>query len=242
MFSEMCDTVVQRSGRLDRLNNGDIPAYANTVFRELQALGFFYKDGVEFQIAASSTDPTIWTYPQLFRKMRTAQYPDGSFPDHVMPGKGLRPYIHSNNTKGYYYSAANYIAFQNAASGIFQGNPTNNINIYYYQWLPRLKYYAVGLRPATYDETLAQWTYFNLSANPDPDNNLDYTLIANQPIALARVTNWTLISYIEMMTEGVLAKLFKGIKDDTRGIQSYSLWEKYKQDILKTEIWESLGK
>lgn len=241
MFSEICDLAAQRSGRLDRLNNGDIPAYLNTTFREMQAVAFFYKDGIEDVIAASSTDPTIWTYPTLFRKLRTAQYPDGSFPDHVQPGKGLRPYIHSNNTKGYYYAAANYIAFQNAASGIFQGNPTNNINLYYYTWLPRLKYYAVGLRPATYDTTTAAWTYFNLSGNADPDNNLDYTLLANQPIALLRVSNWMTISYFEFMIEGTLAKLFKGIKDDTRAVQSYSLWERYKKNIGETELWESLA-
>lgn len=240
MFSEMCDIVVQRSGRLDRLNNGDIPGYGNTVFRELQALAFFYKDGVEDIIATSTTDPTIWTYPILFRKLRTAQYPDGSFPNHVQPGKGLRPYL-GDNTRGYYYAASNYIVFQNAASGIFQGNITNNIKLYYYTWLPRLKYYPVAQRPAVYDETLATWTYSDQSGNNDPDNNLNYTLLANQPIALLRVTNWTLVSYVEMMIEGTLAKLFKGIKDDVRAVQSYSLWERYKKDIQETELWESLA-
>lgn len=234
MFSELCDTVVKRSGRIDRLNNGDIPAYANTSIRELQGGQFFYKDGYEDQIVANSTDPTIWTYPQLFRKLRTAKYPDNTYPTSVMPGKGQ---ICVNE---YYYAASNYIVFVGAATTIY--NTQNLISLYYYNWLPRLKYYAVGLRPATYDETTATWTYYDLSTNIDPDNNLNYTLVGNQPIALTRVVNWQLISYTEFLTEGVLAKLFKGIKDDVRAVQSYSLWQQYRKDIEKTEAFESLEK
>lgn len=221
MFSELIDSCIQRSGRKDR--QADIIDYANTTIRECQTLALFHRDLVEETVLATA-EPTVWTLPNTFRQMRVVLYPDGMYPDYMMPGKQQK-YLDR-----YYYAASGYMVFVGCGT---QGATTLSqvIKLAYYSYLPRLKYYAVGSRPAVYDDETNAWTYNPVTTDPD-----------EQAAARAKVSNWLLTHYNEMIKEGTLAKLFKSIKDQERSMMSYSLYKSMQEDIKKAEGFESLGK
>lgn len=237
MFSEIVDSVVSRSGRKDRLL--DIVDYVNGTIRECQAKGLFYKDGYEDEIPVALVDPLIWTPSYAIRHLRTVKYSDLSYPRLRQPGKVQQC------QEQYYYAAGNYYVFV-GSSGSSWTDPTlpGYVYVYSYLWQPRLKYYAVGLRPATYDDEAQVWTYYNLIgvAGVSPTLQQDWTQAANQPQALLYVTNWLLTDHREMIKEGTLAKLFKSVGDNARANLAYQLYIELRRDFVATELQESLEK
>ena len=244
MFSETVDSIIARCGRPDR--QADIVDWLNSTIRETQCRALFYKDMCEDQIAAVS-DPLIWTYPRKFRQMKCVKYPDqitmydgtytiglgSTYIDMVQPGKLQR------DTWQYYYAASNYLTFCGC------GSDGSMMSVAYYTYLPRLQYYALGQRPATWTQWSDDpnqdgfWSFLDGSPNYDPYSGVDPT--PTQKVGIAKVSNWLLLNYTELLKEGVLAKVFKSIKDNDRAATSYSLYKQYQQDLMSFEAYEALN-
>lgn len=227
MFSEVVDTVISRALRPDRKQ--DIIAWLNLTISEMQGkTNYFSKNLVEDAISVTVA-PFIWTRPERMQKLRTARYTNGVFPRFLMPG---RAQFQQND---YYYAGSTYFVFSGVSIGEF-------INVAYYQFRKRLKYFEPGVRPATYDFQTETWTYYNLLTLGAAPYNLDYTLSENQQTAQDLVSNWLLKDWYDLVTEGVLAKVYKGGNDETRAATHFSFFERtYNSTFLGSEIHETLG-
>lgn len=236
MFSELIDSAIQRSGRGERIN--DIVAYANQTVRECQSAHFFFRDLTEDQITGPTSSPVIWNIPQYFRKMRTVKYEslgyEPIYPDYRAPGQNQQTQSPAGN---FYYAAGSYFVFSgvvvnSASSSSIQ--VTQNINIAYYSWLPRLKYYASGSRPAIYDEPSNTWTYLQNGAYVSDLGDIDANSTAQN-----QVTNWLILTYWDVILEGTLAKLFKTVNDQ-RAISTFALFKQLAAIIEQNETFETL--
>lgn len=225
MYSEAVDTIVLRTGRKDRL--ADIQSYVNQVIRETQGKALYYRDMIEDQIAATAS-PTIWTPIPRLRQLRTVKYTADGFqdvyPDFVPPGKKQQ----QNLTQEYYYAAGSYYVLSGT-------DASQVVNLAYYLWLPRLKYYSVGTRPAVYDETTMTWTYLVNGVYVSTTGS-----DAGDAAAQALVTNWILLTYSDMVEEGGCAKLFKAVSD-ARAPLSFALYKGLAADLEAIEQFETVG-
>lgn len=224
MFSELVDEAVTRSVHPER--KADIIAWTNLTIQEMQGKGnFFSKNLIEEQLSVTIS-PFIWTRPDRIQKLRTILYSSGVFPKFIMPGRK------QFNEVDYYYAASTYYVF----SGILVGE---QINAAYYQFRKRLSYYSVGARPASYNFETETWTYYDLTAS----GGLDYTLAANQVTARDLVSNWILKDWYSLVLEGDLAKIYKGVNDETRAATHFSFFERtYQSLFLGSETYETLDK
>lgn len=219
MFSELVDTVAQRSGRVDR--RLDIISWTNLTVQEMAGKHCFFKNFVEDQIEVT-TDPVIFPRPARLQKFRTARYdgidsPDG-FPNFCPPGRAQAQY-----TRFYYANGISYI-FKGAVS---------YIDIGYYQFPKKLAYYDADVRPATYDFEAEEWSYLD-AYDVDDDT---------REVARDLVSNWVLRDYYELTMEGVLGKAFKAVGDVTRSATHFSFFEKtYADMFLGNEVYETLDR
>jgi hypothetical protein len=217
-INAVVDDAVTRSGRVDK--RADLAAYANSTVREIQSLGFFFKDLIEDSVLATA-DPHIWTKPLLLRRLKAVNYGEGINPTLRPPGRqqnGLGLY-----TPYYFYAADNYFVFKGVTAG------TTEINLAYYRHLQRLKYVqAEASRVATFDIETQEWTY--LSASTDEE----------QEAARNLVTNWVIFQYYDCVLEGTLAKLFKAIGEEKRSLSSFALYKSLQREVGANEIVEGL--
>lgn len=222
MFSEAVDVVVERSGRLDRVN--DIKAYINTSIRECQVLAYFARDLIEDTITATAS-PHVWTRPTRLRLLRTVRYPNDVYPDLIMPGK------RQQRKTFYYYGGPTYYAFAGALSDA-------DINVAYYLYSQRFTYYAAtgDVRPAVYDRDEETWAYL-----------LDGAYVttlgtdALDEAAEDSVSMWLLLDWFDLIIEGGLAKLFKQ-QGDERGLSTFALYKSFQSDLKAGEVFESLDR
>jgi hypothetical protein len=213
MFSELVDIVIARTGRSDRLE--DAISFANQTIRSVQSRIFCHNNLIEDQIPVTA-DPFLWTNPINFQRLKLARYSDGEFPvNKLSKGQDIYP--------NRYYAGAGYIGFTGMTTGSL-------IDVAYYAFQPRLKYYAVGARPATaeynFDTEQFDFTYYDLTAG----NDLDYTLAANQALARKKVSNWILLKWREMIEEGTLTKVWKLCGETERATMAFSLFEKTRRE------------
>lgn len=232
MFSELVDTAVSRSGRIDK--RADIIAWANLTVRQMTSRHVFEKNLVEDQLNTTA-DPFTWTRPNRWQRLRTVRYGIlDEWPEFVMPGRAQR------NKDYIYYGGSTYYTFKGCSVGAAA------IDIAYYQYPIDLKYLAAGLRPAVYDVATETWTYYDLTAeasladpynknfaNGDPDREQE---------ARDLVSNWCLLDWNNLTEEGVLAKIFKGVNDQGRSATHYSFFEtNYKENFLQNEIYTAMN-
>lgn len=221
-FSACVDEIVAESGRVDK--KPLISDYVNTTVRECQGIALFSNDLVEDQ-QIPTADPFTWPKPNQFMKIKAVKYGNGEWPDFAQPGKG------QTDKDYYYYGSGSDVVFFGCGS-----TSSDTVNIAYYAYLPRLKYFAVGHRPATWDVESSSWTYYDLTA----DGLLDYTILANQQTAIDLVTHWLLYRHYDLCKEGGLAKIFKNVTDTVRSGMAFSLFSTLKNDLLHFEAHESL--
>ncbi len=226
MFSELVDEVLLSSSR-GTSRRTDVIRYANATIRELQARAHFSRDLVEDQLTADAS-PYLWTRPRFLYLLRTVYYPAVDYwPKFLPPGKVQRDAPNS----WYYYTTPTQIVFSGVAVG-------DQINVAYYQYLPRLSYYDASgpVRPAVYDEVTDTWTYLQ---NGSYVSTLGSTTLDDAARAL--VTNWVLDHWREGVVEGTFAKFFKLVGDD-RAAASFAVFNQIKKDILSMESYDSIGK
>ena len=226
-FSSAVDDCIARSGRPDR--RADIVSYLRTTMRETQVKGFFGKDLVEDTIASVSADPHIWARPAQFRQMITVKYPglfdpQGKqvFAKFIEPGK-----LQLRHDEYYYNSGTSWVF-----TGMFGGGGTisgsTTIDIAYYSYFAPLHYFVAAERPAVFDDATLLWTY------------LTAVTAAEQEAAQAKVTNWLLSGWYDLVLEGTLAKVYK-TANDLRSSTTFALYKQLQESLLMGESRMSMG-
>lgn len=217
MFSELVDDVVARTRRPDM--QADIIGYANATIRECQALALFWRDLVEDQLTPNAA-PYTWDLPLNFFRLKAAQYGltgcKPIYPERLPPGRV------QEDKQFYYYFATSYVVF-NGMGGLSYNGTFPVINLAYYVRQLSFKYYLVGARPAVFDSEDLTWTY--LGGITDP---------ILQAAARAKVANWLLQFWRELIAEGTCAKAFK-IIGDPKAPSSFALFKSMQTNLLAME-------
>lgn len=207
MFSELIDRAVHTAGRPDAID--DIAYWANVTMRNISKREDFVPDSAEDEINlppgnTMGSAPIIWDPPEgrnRFRREDVIEDGCGCIADAVKPGSrmaraGLFSYYHSGGS----------LVFMNACMPI---------RLYYYVYVPWLRYYPKGQRPAEFDVETNDW-----GAATEAD--------------IALVSNWLLERHSEVVLAGTL-QLFFASKQDPRQQVHYSAYEQGIGHIIRGE-------
>ncbi len=217
MFSELVDTIIQRTGQGAARKQADIVAYANSTLRELIMKALFHRDFYEDSETATA-QPHVMQKPTRFRQMRAVKYQtSGIYPKFCFPGVDLAKYDYS------WYAADTYFVF----AGM---EVDETIALAYYRYPRRFTYYVAAERPATYSELTESWSYL---AAYDTNDTVRAT-------ARDLVGHWLLQYWNEVVQEGTMAKILKNVNDQQRASNSFALFKDLQGDILKAESYESI--
>lgn len=233
MFSELVDTIVSRTNRIDFQDN--IVAYLNETMRAIQNSALFSRDLVEdivYDIAAQEnvSEPVnvyVWKRPIRMRQFRAVAYEDSignrEFPPNIPPSEVQKTH------ERYYYGSGDSIVFCDS-------NGFNKIKVAYYQNLRQLNYFAIGSRPAVFDRDTETWTYLNTDGEYVP--TLNDEVVEQQ--ARDKVSNWLLASYSGVLSHGTCTKVFS-VLQDPRNVVEYSNFQSGLNDLRSIEKYEATG-
>ena len=219
-FSGVVDEAIQRTRRPGLVN--DIVSYANATIRECQIKALFARDLVEDVLTATSEN-YVWLHGTGLRVLRTAYYTNlDIWPKFIAPGRK------QGGESYYYYRGPTYYTFVGVASGY-------TINVAYYRYLDRLKYYASGSNPAYFDTEEFKWYYLQ-------DDGTYADALATTELEEAAVqasSNWLLQDWFDLILEGTVAKIFKNQKDE-RDKSTYAQYKSYQSDLISGEATDAL--
>ena len=228
-FSQLVDQITVELLRPDL--KAQIASYANQTVRELHFSEtnrplFYGQSLLEDTVTSTVESNLLWTPPKptLFQALHTARYDnvldtDGSsiYPKELVPGRV------QERARYFYYRTGDSYGF----AGF--GGLNAVISLAWYEYVPSLAYYPVGAtRPAELDE-FGVWTY---SATYDVD-------AASRAAAELLVTHWMISRWSSYISEGVKAKVYKGLGDD-RARVSFSLYQDYREQLRVAESHTSL--
>lgn len=202
MFSELVDRAVHVAGRPDALE--EIAFNANETMRDISKRANWNDDSLEVEIAVPFDTRTVQWTPDKKRPFRREDYiEDGC---HCNPLR-VQPSSRMHKTAGpyYYVSGATFIFAQ----------VCHPLKIFYFAYQPWLKYFPMGLRPATFDVENNDWS-------------------TTDEATLAKVTNWQLERHNSVVLDGTLARFFK-TRQDPRQQVHYSAYEQGITHIIRAE-------
>lgn len=226
-FSQLVDAMILETRRPDMAS--EIQSYVNQTIRELHfrpdnnAAILYRSNLLELALTSNLDTGFTWTIPNMdtfqaisavrFASVSNRDFCDGIYVDERTPGRGLV------GRAMYWYRASNYVVFYG------YGGVAGIIQIAYFEYPKRLKYYAAALRPATWDVETG-WTY-----------KAGITTDEDKEIARNLVTNWVLLRWTDLVMEGIRAKVYKRLSDDSRAKTSYSLYTQARMGIYTSETW-----
>lgn len=224
-LSQLVDELVEETKRPDLLV--DIVRFVNQTVRELhftqdrRAATLFKSNFKELALTADVDSGFSWEVPNptTFQLLAAVQFlgvynqaGDSVWATEQSPGPNLV------NKNYYYYRVGDTFVF----SGY--GGSSNIINLGYYEFPKSLKYYAAGsIRPAEYDIETG-WTYPAGAATAE-----------DQLVARENSTNWMILRWADVVSEGVRAKIYKRISDTERARTCYSMYESLRQGMWTSE-------
>lgn len=229
-FSQLVDEAVAESKRPDLLT--EIAAYLNQTIREVHMrpdlnVPLTYRENFkEAQVTAVSASSESWDIPNpaTFQRFAGIRYPglygrDGKqlWASEKTPGPGLDP------DAPYYYRIGSSIVFAN------YGGVGSKIDLGWYEFPGRLKYFSLATRPAQYDDTIG-WTYAPAVTTPE-----------GQAAARLATANWVLLRWHDVLAEGLRAKIYKRVSDEVRQRTSYSMYQQLRQGLWVSETVELGG-
>lgn len=221
-FSQMVDEMILELKRPDLRR--EIVAYLNQTVLEAHFqpasndVIYYRANRKELRLSPDVANGYVWDLPNpsIFQWLEAARYSDVWDRDgqpvwsrEVDPGKRLNDFI------WYHYRMADsYVFVQHGTV----------IDLSYFERPPRLTYYATAERPATYNEVTG-WSYL-----------AEYD-VSDEQRALARAltSNWLLLRYHDVITEGVRAKVYKRTSDDSRARTAYSMYSSLRQGLYTSE-------
>lgn len=225
-FSQLVDSAVLETKRPDLRQ--EIANYLNQTIRELHfepSRGniLHYKENLREDLLVANVESGFgWDIPDPanFQGMAVAKYlsawgRDGLniYPRERTPSRGLR------DETDYFYRAGSRFYFAN------YGGVNAQIAIAYFEFPRRLLYKAAG--PTRYAEYNPEdgWTY-------PGGANTDELQLAARTLS----SNWLLIRWVDVVAEGLRAKIYKRLSDDARARTCYSLYAQLRQGLVTSEI------
>ncbi len=224
-FSQLVDEMVTEIGRPDMRDA--LASYLNQTIRECHfdpregSIVHYASNRVEEQLTADVAEGFVWEYPDpaRFQQIEAVRYDSVHFSEDKtryieerVPSPGQAGWPH------FWYRTGNAIAF----SGY--GGINALISLSYFQYPKRLKYIATGSRPALYDS----------------DDGWTYAVSVNTPeleaAARAQTSNWMLLRWADVLSEGVRAKAYKRVADEVRARTSYSLYMMLREGLMTAEL------
>ena len=225
-FSQLVDRIVDETRRPDLRN--DICEYLNQTIRELhftpnQGSAIAYRENLtELQLTANSEEAFTWAIPnpQTFQQMQAVRFDSlysrsnvWVYAREVVPNRGMA------NLDVFYYRAGSTFVF----SGY--GGLNSTISLAYYEYPRRLKYRFSANRLASFDDELG-WTYHD-----DWDATDELKLDARN-----LSSNWLLLRWADVVSEGLRAKIYKRLSDDSRARTCYSLYSQLRVGLFTSEV------
>jgi len=220
-FSQLVDDILVEMVRPDLRNS--IIAYANQTLREIQlrpnsnTAVNYDANRFEVPLAFSSDGMWLWSLPSATRFQDVeAIYVDdlGLYVPKRNPRIALEFSFEPNPDLYWYRSGA-----QIAINGVLNGW-TGKIS--YFMYTQTLAYKAAGARIITYN--VEDDTYLLASSGGVPTEE-----------ELATETNWILQRWADTVKEGVRAKAYKRLADETRARMAYSSFETGRLIITQSE-------
>jgi hypothetical protein len=258
-FSQLVDKMMAETKRPDLQT--EIATYVNQTIRELHTdpsgKAVFYDSNLqEAWVQANVEHGFAWEIPNVgtFQQLKAARYDsvclesgynDDNYPDWPNPhhhhhnhpyAKILKPGRGMNHHPHFCYRTQNLYIF----SGY--GGCNAGISLAWYEFPGILTYYPLGafpndqppqtsnMRPAQYDAILG-WTYDEPWANTP----------ANQTLAQTLTTNWLLLRWPMVIEEGVRAKVYKRLSDDSRSKTAYSMYQQQRLGLYTSEVGDVEG-
>lgn len=229
-FSQLVDSIVSETKRPDLVS--EIATYLNQTIREAhftpdRGAALLYPENFrEALLTANSDSSFTWDVPNpgTFQKMQLVKF--ASIFDRLgndVYAKETTPGRHLANLDYFFYRAGGTFVF----SGY--GGINSQVAIGYYEYPRALKYYLPVNRPASYDVELG-WSYH-------ADVNTDELREA----ARILTSNWLLLRWADVISEGVRAKVYKRLSDTERARTSYSLYGSLRQGLWTSETAEVGG-
>lgn len=224
-FSQMVDDIVSEVKRPDLTS--EIARYVNQTIREChfstdRQAAIFYRDNFnEVLLTATAEEGFSWTLPNptTFQQMAGVKYP-GQFDigGNEIWAEATTPGRHLNGKTNFFYQVGSEFVF----SGY--GGLNGIIALGYFAFPSSLKYYTEANRPAWYDVEDG-WSYND-------------AIVSDEDKEAARlvVTNWLLMRWSDVVSEGVRAKLFKRVSDTERARNCYSLYGQLRQGLMTSEV------
>lgn len=227
-FSQVVDELVLESLRPELKTF--IGNSINQVIRELHAAPkqggaiLFNSNLVEVQITTTVEQGHEWeiTNPQLFQRMGAVRFDvfgtgKDAFAKERTPAS---MYIEDYRDKLYYRTGQSY-------SFVNYGGLGATISLAYFEFPRRLTYYESNVRPAVWNPVTDAWAYL---AEYDVSD-------AARLNALRLTTNWVLQRWLDLVMQGVRAKIFARIGDEARAPIAYSNFESMRQDMISSETY-----
>lgn len=226
-FSQMVDEAVAETSRPDLLQQ--IATYLNQTVREvhfrpdLNAPLTYRENFKEDSLTADTAEGFQWDIPNpaTFQRMAGVRFNtvfDGNgrmvWASEKVPGPGVEP------DEFFYYRIGGTIVLSN------YGGTGGKIDLGWFEFPNRLQYLPTAQRPAQYDDWLG-WQYAPAITTPE-----------QQALARIRTSNWLLLRWHDVLLEGIRAKVYKRVSDDTRQKTSYSLYQQQRQGLWINEVVE----
>lgn len=231
-FSQLVDELVVETKRPDL--RVEIGTYLNQTLREVHFepgrgnVVFYGENRREVELIASQETGEIWDIPNpsSFQGIETVRYPGlylggMDYAVEVLPGAQMasKPF--------YYYRSGPSFVFGGTRG---YGGTGAKIQLTYFEYVASLKYKLPAARDAQYDVETG-WTY-GLGIEMTP---------TGQALARSRVTNWLLMRWADVLREGLRAKIYKRLSDQTRQTTSYSLYMQLRNGLYTSEIAQLSG-
>lgn len=231
-LSQMVDEIAAETRRPDLVT--DIVRYVNQTIREVhfspdrRAAQLFRSNFNEAELTTVTDSSYVWEIPNpaTFQVLSAVKYPQVF----DQAGNGLwvkeaRPGVRQHDFTAYWYRVGESIVFTGYGDG------GNKILVGFFAYPKSLKYVAdPAERPAQYDDEDG-WTYH-------ADYDVDAT---TRETARNLTSNWLLLRWADVISEGVRAKVFKRVSDDARAKLAYSAYESMRQGLWTAESFEFLG-
>lgn len=225
-FSQLVDTIVAETRRPDML--ADFVSYLNQTIREVHfepagnSAVFFEENYREDQVRITTHgEVASWDIPNpaRFQGIAAIRYDNVTWNREVVYAKKLKPGIRMDSEPFVYQRVKGQVMLKGA------GGYNAVVTLAYYEFPPALKYYPVTIRPASYD-VVDGWTYHDSIEDSEEARE----------VAQDAVTNWLIMRWATVLEEGLRAKVYKRLSDETRQRTSYSLYTQLRQGLYTTEV------
>lgn len=223
-FSQMIDSMVAETKRPDM--RSEFASWLNQTIRECHFepergnVVFLRPNYREERVVADADDAYSWPIPNVatWQGVAAVRFDNvwdrgrQTFAQEVYAGRAAGLVTHA------YQVAGDRIFFKG------YGGLNAALSLAWYEYPPALKYYSADARPASYD--LADgWTY-HADFDVDDETRTD---------ARIRTSNWLLMRWSMVLEEGLRAKVYKRLSDETRQRTSYSLYSQQRQGLITSE-------